>query len=240
MAHKWCRINIFCLSNKNPIRVDFFYDVIENIRIFSPNDQQSYDELKKIEITPIEETLVINRNPEKIKLQNKNCFDNKEIYLNLYEELKEIIETDNDDSKNLFSGFFDYGTIFDYIKKDYLIINLDQNKIFSELDAITKYREESYDIKVEKKEIPKSFPVPYISKNEMEKIYHSFSNCINIDQIDRVETNKKSKFNFSLPTVYSSSENILSKYFDKNIPNQKIIITTDYPKRVKEILNMDN
>ena len=51
-------LDIFSLSNKNPIRVDFFYDVIENIRIFSPNDQQSYDELKKIEITPIEETFV--------------------------------------------------------------------------------------------------------------------------------------------------------------------------------------
>ena len=233
-------LDIFSLSNKNPIRVDFFYDVIENIRLFNPNDQQSYDELKKIEITPIEETLVINRNFEKIKSRNKNCLENNETYLNLNEELKEIIETNNDDSKNLYSGFFDYGSIFDYLKKDYLIINLDQNKIFSELNTITKYRGDSYDIKVEKKEIPKSFPVPYISINEMEKIYHSFSNCINIAQIDRGETNKKSKFNFSLPTVYSSSKNILSKYIDKNVPNQKIIITTDYPKRVKEILNMDD
>ena len=53
--------------------------------------------------------------------------------------------------------------------------------------------------------------------------------------------NKKHyKLNFSTPNILKFNEDKIKRFLNENEKNEKVIISTDYPSRVKEILGLNN
>ena len=171
-------VDVFCLSEKDPIRIDFFYDEIETLKLFETSTQKSYKNLEKITISPIKETYVFD-SLEEVKNYNKKYIDNldKDNKTKLNNEIESIQNGSSEELINFYSGFFDRGTIFEYINKDTLIVKIDDYNIDFELTEIEEKREQNYSEKVNKKIISDNFPTPYVSKSIINEFFKIIFFC---------------------------------------------------------------
>ena len=122
-------IDIFPLNRENPIRLDLFDTIIENIKEFDINTQKSINKIDNIEIIPLDEMFFTDSDEEIIRnfITSSNPNSDKE---------KEILTTDleNLDNKSNISllrkyiGLISNENILDFIdnKKIYFI---DENKL---------------------------------------------------------------------------------------------------------------
>ncbi|MDG2101548.1 MAG: transcription-repair coupling factor [Dehalococcoidia bacterium] len=234
-------IDIFTIANKNAIRIDFIYDTVESIKIFETSSQKSIKNINEILISPVQETNVLSQKLDEIIENNNNFFNNKSTtnIKEIIENLNSLVAGESEDLINFYSGFFDKSSIFEYINEDFLIIKMENYNIDFELDNITKRREELRKNKISKNEITDLFPIPYLKNNLLSDFLDKHKAKIEINQ--RSHNNKKHfKLNFSLPKIYNFDENKISRYLNKKNKEEKVIITTDYPNRIKQILDMDN
>ena len=233
-------VDVFCLSEKDPIRIDFFYDEIETLKLFETSTQKSYKNLEKITISPIKETYVFD-SLEEVKNYNKKYIDNldKDNKTKLNNEIESIQNGSSEELINFYSGFFDRGTIFEYIHEDTLVVKLDDYNIDFELKEIEVKRKENYSEKINKKIISDNFPTPYVSKSIINDFFKKNNFSVNLNQ-RKSQNDTTNKIEFSIPKILDFSKDNIYRYIDTKNKNEKIIISTDYPSRVKEILRSEN
>lgn len=232
-------VDLFCLSEQNPVRIDFFYDEIESIKIFETSTQKSYKNIKKIFISPVQETFIF-QDLNKIKDLNHKFFDQIQIdeEKKIFEDFKSIRRSENDELINYYSGFFDNGSLFDYMKNETLIVKIDDYNLDLELNLTDKKREENYISKLEQKTIKKMFPIPYLEKNEITKVFNSKKNLLVLNQRNDGEIASR-KIDFTIPKIFDFNKDNIFRYIDTKNKDEKIIISTDYPSRIKEIIGSD-
>ena len=234
-------IDIFSISNKNPIRIDFFHETIESIKVFETSSQKSIENINEILISPVQETNVLSQKTDEIIKNNNDFFKNKSVLnkQDTIENLNLLVSGESEDLINFYSGFFDKSSIFEYLENDFLIIKMENYNINFELDNISNRREELRKNKISKDEISNLFPIPYLKNKCLAGFLDKHKLKIEINQ--RSYNNKKHhKFNFSLPKIHDFEENKISRYLNKKNKDEKVIITTDYPNRIKQILGKDN
>ena len=62
---------------------------------------------------------------------------------------------------------------------------------------------------------------------------------VNLNQ-RKSQNDTTNKIEFSIPKILDFSKDNIYRYIDTKNKNEKIIISTDYPSRVKEILRSEN
>ena len=232
-------VDVFCLSEQNPIRIDFFYDEIESIKLFETSSQKSYKNINSIFVSPVKETNVF-QNIESIKKTNDKFFtplskiDEKKIL----EDFESIKKGERDDLINYYSGFFDHGTLFDYINNKTLIVKIENYNIDIELNLIDDKRKENYLKKITQKSIHANFPLPYISKTQINEYLKNNKLSLQLNQRNSND-NKSKKLEFIIPKIFDFTKDNIFRYIDTKNKNEKIIISTDYPSRIKEIIGSD-
>lgn len=183
-------MDIYCSTEENPFRLEFFDDEIESIRIFSPENQRSIGKTKEISIFPAAEFFLIQQekdaaitliesDAEQI-LKNMVRKGNKEGYDNLKLRVKEIIENLRQDQ--YFPGYEQYLPYFN--KKKYSLLDY-----FSELPVIIvdepnrqkdsalhseKETQETYKILLEKGRV---LPAQIGNYFQVEELVHLFNRC---------------------------------------------------------------
>ena len=232
-------VDLFCLSEQNPIRIDFFYDEIESIKIFETSSQKSYKNINNIIISPVQETNVF-QDLTKIKNSNRIFFDDIEIKEEekIIENFESIRRRENDELINFYSGFFDNGSLFDYMKNETLIVKIETHNVDLELNLIDKKRNENYLYKIDQKIVKKRFPIPYMTKNEVLKSLLAKKTTIELNQRE-TEGEKSKNIDFVIPKIFDFKKDNIFRYIDSKNKNEKIIISTDYPSRIKEIIGSD-
>ena len=232
-------IDLFCLSEQNPIRIDFFYDEIESIKLFETSSQKSYKNLNNIFISPVQETNIF-QDLEKIKINNNIFFSNTnaEEKKNILEEFASMKKGERTDLINFYSGFFDNGSLFEYINENILIIKIENHNIDLEMNLMETRRNDNYLNKIVKKNILPNFPLPYMSKNELTKSLEKNKISLMLDQRNSID-NELNKLEFSIPKIFDFTKDSIFRYIDIKNKNEKIIISTDYPSRIKEIIGSD-
>ncbi len=115
-------IDIFPVSSDHPIRIEFFGDTIDSIRIFNEENQKSIKEIQEFIIYPYTEFL----------LANNSSIDDYKSQKYLPEYLKEITNI---------SGYLDDPIV---ISKDFTLIKNNYQKM---LDEINSYKKDDKDYK---------------------------------------------------------------------------------------------
>jgi len=105
-------IDVFPVSNNNPVRIEFFGDEIESIRIFDEETQKSLKEIKEIEIYPFTEFILDNYN---------NVKDNERYQKYLEKYSKELFSIENYLNNSV------------TIVKDYSLLKNNYNKMIEEI-----------------------------------------------------------------------------------------------------------
>lgn len=125
-------LDIFPIDKEHPIRIEFFDNQIEKIKVFDENTQLSINELLKIKISPI---------TDEYDDSNSNIVEylnNPITIIQDYNKINKSVETINEQAK-----YYEESNNYNFD------INLIHNKIY--IDLINNY--DNYDFKIEAEEI---------------------------------------------------------------------------------------
>ena len=139
-------LDIYSLNYDDPIRIEFFDNVIESIRFFHVNDQSSYTKTKSIEILPATLNLLSEdeiKNAKNTILQQSekdlkhflNQQDRDEFINNVNNEIENFEENRYSNQFYKYIGFLQgfHCNLTDFFNEDYLIIS---NKIENEANLL--------------------------------------------------------------------------------------------------------
>ena len=232
-------LDIYTLD-KNPLRIEFFGDSVEDIRFFDPKTQRSIEKTKEITIYPLYKFLIDDN-----------------IINNFKKSLSDVVkETDNELAKDIYnqicekiseSGYFDGIEYYQsYLSnalcpaleyfKDYVIVLDETSQIFAKFENLDKDFREQY-----QNEIASNLKLPLCNLNhvrfeEFVSMVKKFK-TIGFDNFLDDDYDKIIEFQTSLTPIFSSDAEEITKYILSNIKNgAKISVCTNYPKRIEEIL----
>jgi len=154
-------LDVYPPSLDTPVRIEFFGDEIDSIREFDPESQRSTQILKNVEIIPARDTLPSLTSDDEID-DFISALDfgrvEPEISDRIVEELGRIKENDRIDGIELYSGFVNSGSFFDYIPESALVIVVRPSECEENAKTSDGRLERQREVKEKRGEIPRSFP----------------------------------------------------------------------------------
>ena len=209
--------DVFSLD-KNPVRIELWGDEVVDLRYFNNETQKSVEKVKEIEILPVYKFLLNTPQnlPKEIKeqIEEEGYFEGIEIYQNYF-------------NKNLVSAldyFKDYTVIFDETPEVYAKFEfMDEN--------FTKQLQENLKLSL-------NYELDGLNHITYEEFIQKLACFIKIGLNNFLDGEMDEIVEFNTQPVKSFAANLdeIAKFI---LDNQKyrIIIATDYPERVREILS---
>ena len=152
-------LDIYPITCTNPVRVEFFDDEVDSVRMFDPNTQRSVENLREIEIFPVREMIVREGDWERAYLavaqeyqHQRQRLDNTgsaEILASL-SRCEEVLDYINqaryfDAIEQYLPYFYEENvTLLNYIKPESLVLVDEPSRVLEVADVLQKERTETY------------------------------------------------------------------------------------------------
>ena len=215
-------IDVFSLD-KNAVRIELWGDEIVDIRYFNNETQKSIEKVKSVQIMPMYKFTLENGIPDIIKKEEEDgYFEGIDVYQSYFND-------------NLVG-------ILDYFK-DYILVYDETSELYAKYEYVDKNFEEQLQenlklgLNVELKERNHITFEEFIQKSAgFVKV--AFNNFLDSEMEEVVEFNSQPVQNFG--ANLDEISDFIKKYKSPSAATGKgynIIIATDYPERVKEILS---
>ncbi len=203
-------IDVFSL-NEYPVRIELWGDEVVDIRLFNNESQKSVEKVKEFEILPMYKFIA----PEKSEFsdEEEGYFDGIEVYQNSY--------------NNSLVSVLDY---FD----DYIIVFDETSEVLTKYEFLDKTAEEQKIENIKTGLIKDQNVKNHFTYEELQKALAHFMR-VGLDNFIDGGGQEIVEFN-SLPVKSFSANLDEIAEFIKQYQTYKIIISTDYPDRVREIL----
>lgn len=207
-------IDFFSLD-KNAVRIELWGDEIVDIRYFNNENQKSIEKIKSAKIMPMYKFTLKNGIPSEIKKEDEEgYFEGIEVYQNYFNQ--ELV------------------SILDYFK-DYIIVLDETSELFAKYEFVDKNFEEQLQENLKlglNTDLRGRNHIPFedFIQKSAGFVKVGLNNFIDSDTYDIIEFNSQPVQNFG-----AKLDDIAGYIKDKQ--NYRIIIATDYPERVKEILS---
>ncbi len=216
--------DIYSLS-ENPVRIELWGDEVVDIRYFDNETQKSVEKVKETTIFPVYKFITAGQEDLVKSIQQEGIIEDDEIPEENYFEGIEVYQ--NFFNKNLVS-------ILDYFE-DYTIVFDETAEIYSKYeflgDNFDKQLEENLKLSVIKKiEGRNHFTFEEFLRGTTYFQKIGFNNFIDGSMLDVIEFDAQPLRNFE------ADIELITEYINEH-SGYKIIIATDYPERVKEILS---
>lgn len=207
-------IDFFSLD-KNAVRIELWGDEIVDIRYFNNESQKSIEKIKSAKIMPMYKFTLKNGVPDEIKKEDEEgYFEGIEVYQNYFNT--------------------DLASILDYFK-DYIIVLDETSELYSKYEFVDKNFEEQLQENLKlglNVDLKGRNHIPF--EDFIQKmagfVKVGLNNFIDSEMDDIIEFNSQPVQNFG-----AKLDDIAGYINSKH--DFRIIIATDYPERVKEILN---
>lgn len=189
-------VDVFPLTTLNPIRIEFWGDEIDSIRVFDVESQRTIEAIKDISIFPAEEFLVDTSKLEDIgsKILEK--------YPNAISDV-ETIKNGNYLSKldKYFEFFYDdTSSLLDYVSKDTLVFVDEPARIISKCQSIEFDNKEFIEAYLEKNKILPSYTNSMYSYLDIQYMFEN-KNVINLERVDVNTLAKRNGYSFNCREV---------------------------------------
>ncbi|MBO5476779.1 MAG: transcription-repair coupling factor [Clostridia bacterium] len=238
-------IDLFCINNDLPYRIEFFGDEVDSIRTFDPITQRSIDTVKKIDMSQVSENYVTQEKVDTVLSELKKYAHNEELNSELRANIKNDIEKIKDGAlDNLVDKYFNL-----LVKRpDTLLDYLTGFNIF--IDEPTRCREKANNIGYENVETIKvlaqrdyiymPFVNSYLSYEEIETKIENEMSSIYMERIniDKVVLRNRVVYNFSVKEAnfYKSSMEILTSDLIKS-KDKAVLLVFPTDTRYNQIKN---
>ncbi|MBN1160532.1 MAG: transcription-repair coupling factor [Dehalococcoidales bacterium] len=174
MSHRGGIIDIYPSISENPFRIEFFGDTIDSIRTFDPATQRSMEKVSAFTVFPATELLAPRRMSKQSLEDILNGIDlsgcTGETKQQLQQDRELFLTGQTPSEAQFYAPVFNHGRLLDYVPPDTLIV-LDEPA--SIIQAAAALEEEFVQIRMEKMErgeLPRNFPTPYFSWDELDAV----------------------------------------------------------------------
>lgn len=216
----------FYSLDKHPVRIELWGDEIVDIRYFNNETQKSIEKLKSTEILPMYKFTLSDVSDDlwqklapKDDGEEKGYFEGIEIYQNYFND--KLV------------------TVLDYFK-DYILVLDETSELYAKYEFLDKGYEEQLqeNLKLELNEILKG-------RNHVtfEEFIQKTAGFVKVGLNNFIDSEMDEIVEFDTQTIQSFEANLdhIADFIRKFLSPQhndgwRIVITTDYPERVKEIL----
>ncbi len=164
-SHRGGILDIFPVSGDSPVRIEFFDDEVDSIREFETETQRSTVSLKSIHIPPASEIIPSHADHEQVKaLISSVDFDSAigESRDRIPSELGRIMEGERLDEIAYYAGFFNRGSVFEFLPDDALLLKVRASAIKDSAETADRRYSELRGNKERRGEVPRRFPQPHI------------------------------------------------------------------------------
>ena len=229
-------IDVFPLTTKDPVRIEFWGDEIDSIRYFDLITQRSIDTTKQITIFPVEEFLI---DQDKLEDISKDIL--KE-YPSATEDVETILNGNYISKVDKYFKFFykKTSTLFDYLTKDTIVFVDEQSRIKSKCQAVEFENKEIIEQFLEKYKIVPSYTESMATFTEITMVLED-KNIINLERIDTNTHAKRNGYSFSCREVnfFRDSVDIFVQEVQKSVEERKIVlILAGVNSKMKSIASM--
>ena len=189
-------IDVYPLTTKNPIRIEFWGDEIDSIRIFDVETQRTIETIKDISLFPAEEFIIDRNELEKI---------GDEILKEYPEAIQDVDVIKNGNYLTKIDKYFKFfyketSTLLDYIGKNTIVFVDEPSRIISKAQSIEFENKEIIEQYIEKYKIVPSYTECMTKYIDIEAMLEK-KNIINLEAIDVNMHAKRNGYSFSCREV---------------------------------------
>ena len=191
-------IDIFPVGTVHPIRIELFDDEIDSMRLFDVETQRSFEDVDELQIVPAREELPAFIDPQAIRdsigsLNTDNIDFTRLSTRRLTDELNLVSEGIIDSELAFYAGFFNRGSLFDYLPPETIVIAVRPRIISESASGIDRRLEEIRRVKERRGEVPIDFPIQHMLWPEVAQRIETVGRRLEIDPfgIDTRDLGKK-------------------------------------------------
>lgn len=233
--------------NDDPVRIEFWGDEIESIRYFNINTQKTVKITDKVSIFPRYKIFV--RDKELLKNEIKQFYNiqKKEIEEKYKESFEFWLNSTLEalDEQSYFEGieYFssllkqNFSSIFDFFPQNTLIVMDESHEILSKCELADKNYKDEYKKNVN---LGMALKLPRFNHLEFEKLLEKMSGFarLNLNNFIDVDNEELIPISSSLLPRFDLTNLEFGDFIENNLKKHNaIIIATQYPSRVSDILN---
>ena len=231
-------LDIFPPTSELPVRLEFFGNNIESIRLFDSASQRSQKVIPRVAICPAAEIL-----PAKIKDKVKSIFSNLD-QSNLSEEIREQFEEDSlllstgqrIPGISFFASIFNSGNLLDYLPSNTLVILDEPAQIEEEVKYLENQANELREQKIAAGELPANFPIPYHSWAYINSLLYRKS-ILHLVSWSGIEDIALFQFGFTpAPTYFGQMNSLIAKTIDFLQQKYRLVFISNQALRLSELL----
>ena len=236
-------IDIFPVGAESPARIELWGDEIESIRLFDPSSQRSTEMVDSLRIIPAHETLPamvgredLDRQMSRIDVSNCTSAHQERIR----EEFSQLLDGHEVDDLNMYAGFFNHGSLVDFIPDDALVAQIRPDDLASAAWDNEERIHELRESKERRGELPMNFPSFHMEWNEirpalsqqatqLDVLYWGAGNLV-YDDIHTMPFG-------SPPTFIGRVESFVQDAAELLEDGARIVAVTSHSRRLEEILS---
>ncbi len=236
-------IDVFPVNFDKPLRMEFFDDEIDSIRIFDPADQRSLSSIEQVIVPPAKENLPQLVDVERVKsLLEKSNLDSVEETRGrrIYEDVRRMQNGEDVDGSAFYAGFFQSGSIMEHLPQEGMVILLRPGEIEDTARALDFRLANIRSRKIESGLVPHGFPSPHIGWQKMLSLFVSHPRRLAITpwgiDLDLQKSIRSMPFTLLPFRRNSLDESVkdIAKYAKEGM---RVAITSPHTPRIAEIMS---
>jgi len=226
-------IDIFPPSSQLPVRIEFFGNQVESMRLFDPENQCSSKPISSVSIIPAKE-LAIHKQRQTINALNLDSCTT-EVRHRFQEDIARLEQRQWFPGTEFYFPLFNTQGILAYLRGNALLILDNFAEIKAAIERLHKQAQELRRLKLENGELPQGFPSPYLTWNELEAKIRT-KQRLALESWNAVDTGEQ-----RLPFASSQSYGGRLETFLKTVKQmleqkQRVLVVTHQAKRLAELL----
>jgi len=232
-------VDIFPPSSELPVRLEFFGNTVESIRLFESSTQRSKKIVNTIYITPANEILPWKNKPESLKalreLDLSACSpENREQYAG---EISRLLEGQRLQNLSFYAPVFNSGCLLDYVPSGALVVLDDRQRVQDEIEDTYNQSLEIKQQKIDAGELPANFPDPYFDWAAIKNKISERKN-LNLLSWESFEDSGLKRLDFTPAPAYAGQlPALISKSKDFLGQGKRLIYVTNQANRLSELFD---
>jgi transcription-repair coupling factor (superfamily II helicase) len=178
-------LDVYPISASNPVRMDFFGNTIDEIRLFDVSSQRSFEKVDAIRVEPASEMLpALGAEPaeinQRLSVLDLNGLKESERQRAI-DDIEKLKKAQNFAGAEYYSSLVLNDCILDYLGQDTIVITDSLAGIEGVLNNINSEEDRQYTIYKEKQEAPIGLPLMHHQQPEISKRLELFVS-VNVEQ----------------------------------------------------------
>ncbi len=240
MSRRGGILDVYSPNYDRPARIEFFGEVIESIRWFSPVTQRSKETVDSFTVVPACE-MILPGNAQAKKAFSQfdlsSCNDRARDVV--YEDMELLLNGQWDDGLQFYAASFTDGTIVDYFPKETLVVMDDAESIAAVLEDMESQVNELRDGQIERGELPGNFPSPYYEWGELKNRIERIGKQLMFEKWGQESANTVLGFG-PPPAYYGQITRFLDDVSKRLDSGNRIIVASQQVNRISDLLKEQN